>query len=54
MHWAFVAAVELHGQPHALMEADLAFYPPAASDALSLYVPARAFAPPAPSALEAA
>lgn len=27
LHWASVAAIELHGQPHRLMEADLAHYP---------------------------
>ncbi|QIB36221.1 histone acetyltransferase [Ancylobacter pratisalsi] len=28
LHWATVEEKEIHGRPHLLMEADLAFYPP--------------------------
>ena len=31
LHWDRVAAIELHGQPHVLMQADLAAYPPLAN-----------------------
>jgi hypothetical protein len=28
LHWRTLEEIELHGRPHHLMEADLAFYPP--------------------------
>lgn len=31
LHWAHVADLSLHGRPHALMQADLAHYPPCAT-----------------------
>ena len=31
LHWRSLAQVDLHGRPHHLMEADLAFYPPASA-----------------------
>jgi putative N-acetyltransferase (TIGR04045 family) len=33
LHWRALGAVEAHGIPHQLMEADLSFYPPAAGAA---------------------
>lgn len=36
LHWRIVEAIEVHGLPHFLMQADLDFYPPAPSDELVL------------------
>lgn len=41
MHWLALKALELHGQPHQLMRADLDFYPPAAHREITLYLPSR-------------
>ena len=30
LHWSELAAIQLHGRPHALMQAELAHYPPCA------------------------
>ncbi len=48
LHWRRIAAAELHGRPHVLMEADLAAYPPL-PDALGGFH-ALAAAPPPGSA----
>jgi putative N-acetyltransferase (TIGR04045 family) len=36
LHWRAIGEVESHSRPHVLMEADLAFYPPASADEASI------------------
>ncbi len=41
LHWRGLAMVTLHGRPHALMQADLAHYPPHAAGDIQLVPPLR-------------
>lgn len=41
LHWDRVSEVELHGQPHVLMQADLAAYPPIANAPEGFHAVAR-------------
>ena len=54
LHWHSIDSVELHGRPHVLMQADLAFYPPAPREEVALLTATRAARPRAVPALEAA
>ncbi|MDQ0511198.1 MSMEG_0567/Sll0786 family nitrogen starvation N-acetyltransferase [Ancylobacter amanitiformis] len=42
LHWNLIEETERHGRPHALMQADLAFYPPIADAETGFHAQARA------------
>ncbi|MDB6062166.1 MAG: GCN5-related N-acetyltransferase [Verrucomicrobiaceae bacterium] len=45
MHWRVLQTVDIYGQPHLLMEADLNFYPTAISEEIAIYTRAHHIAP---------
>jgi putative N-acetyltransferase (TIGR04045 family) len=42
LHWQTLAEIEVHGLPHHLMQADLAFYPPISDGDVGFIVGGRA------------
>jgi putative N-acetyltransferase (TIGR04045 family) len=41
LHWTLLEGISLHGRPHGLMQADLAFYPPRHENEIALVNTAR-------------
>jgi hypothetical protein len=44
LHWTLLETVSVHGRPHGLMQADLAYYPPRHENEIALVKAARAAA----------